>query len=421
MRVLLTTANDGSFLHPMVGLGWALRTAGHEVLVADQVFANGHVTGAGLTAVPVGRQTSSDRLLAAMRVTPEMLEQARPGLHPPYDVVGSDRDVTWEEMVAAYREDVDRSRYENFPMIGGLVALARRWRPDLVVWEPFTPAGAIAAKACGAAHARMLFGADVHGVTRERFLRMRDARPAERREDPLADWLGSYARKYGADFTEDMTCGQLTLDQFPPSLQIEADGLEYLHARHVAYGGAAVVPDWLRRPPARPRVAVTTGFTATGFFGGLPFDLRDVLLELSRLDVEVVATASAADRDALRGLPGNVRLESWVPLEVLASTCSAAVTHAGAGTLSAFVAHGVPQLALPFHFDEPVLGRALAAAGGALCLDPREADGRAVRDGVARLLADPGLRAGAAALRAESHALPTLNQLVTTLEDRVAS
>lgn len=421
MRVLFATANDGSFLYPMVSLAWALRGAGHEVRVAGQAFATAQITRAGLTAAPVGRARVPDRLLAAMRVTPEMLEEARPGLHPPFDVVDAPDAVSWGDLLAACADDAERNRYENFPMISGLVALARAWRPDLVVWEPFTPAGAIAAKACGAAHARLLFGIDVFGITRGHFLAMRDAQPPAQRADPQADWLGGYARKYGAEFTEDMTCGQLTIDQFPPGLQREAAGLRYLHTRYIAYGGPAAVPAWLQVPPRRPRIALTMGFTASGFFAGFPFDLQDVLDRLADLPVEVVAVVDAAEQARLRQVPDNVRLESWVPLDALAATCAAAVNHAGGGTLSTFAVHGVPQLTLPYHFDEPILGRNLAAVGGGLCIEPRQASGEAVRTAVLRLLDEPALRERAGRLRDEMHALPSPHQVVGVLEEVAAA
>jgi glycosyltransferase (activator-dependent family) len=416
VKVLLTTVNDGSFLHPMMTLGWALRTAGHEVRVACQAFAVPHVVDAGLTAVPVGRQTTSDRLLTAMRVTPEMLEEARAGLHPPYDVVEHPDRLTWEGLVAGYADDVDRSRYENFPLIGGLVTFARDWRPDLIVWEPFTLAGPIAAKASGAAHARMLFGIDAFGVTRQEFLRRKGNRP----DDPLGEWLGSYARKYGAEFTEDMTCGHFTIDQYPPGLQLEAPGLEYLHSRYIPYGGRAAVPDWLQARPRRPRVALTMGFTASGFFNGFGFSLQQVLDKLAGLDVEVVAVADDNERAKLRHLPPNARVLSWVPLDALAATCSVAINHAGGGTLSTFAVRGVPQLTIPYHFDEPILGRNLAALDAGLCLAPAEAGGTLVRSAVRRLLEEPRFRAGAGRLRNRMLALPTPNQLVGRLEELTA-
>jgi UDP:flavonoid glycosyltransferase YjiC (YdhE family) len=217
-----------------------------------------------------------------------------------------------------------------------------------------------------------------------------------------------------------MTCGHFTLDQYPPGLQVEAPGLEYLHGRYIPYGGKAIVPAWLQDSAKRPRIALTMGFTASGFFGGFGFSLQHVLDALSDLDAEVVAVADDHERAKLSGLPHNARILPWVPLDVLAATCSVAVNHAGGGTLSTFAARGVPQLTIPYHFDEPILGRNLAATGAGLCLTPAEATGATVRSAVLRLLGEPAFRAGAARLRNQMLALPTPNQLVRRIEELTA-
>ncbi|HEY0804474.1 MAG TPA: nucleotide disphospho-sugar-binding domain-containing protein, partial [Pseudonocardiaceae bacterium] len=273
-----------------------------------------------------------------------------------------------------------------------------------------------AAKACGAAHARLLYGVDVFALARQYFLRLQAEQAPADRNDPLADWLGDYARKYGDEFTEDMTIGHFTIDQIPPSLQLEADDVHYLRMRYVPYNGPAVVPNWLHPTPKRPRVALTLGTTATGHFAGYTVSVRDVLDELSDVDIEVVATIPECEQDKLGRLPDNARVVPWIPMHALAPTCSAAITHAGFGTLSIFARYGVPQLTLPYHFDEPLLGRKLAEQGAGLDVDSH-ASGDTVRDGVLRLLHEPEFRRGANRLRAEIDGLPTPNRLVDQIEE----
>ena len=142
-------------------------------------------------------------------------------------------------------------------MITDLVEFARHWQPDLVIWEPLTLAGPIAAKACGAAHARLLFGIDVYGGVREHLPRS-DQQPPEERIDPIAAWLGGYGRRYGYEFSEDMATGHFTIDQFPRSLSGRGRPRVRPDA-YIPYGGPAVVPKWLQAPPERPRVALTMG------------------------------------------------------------------------------------------------------------------------------------------------------------------
>lgn len=123
-----------------------------------------------------------------------------------------------------------------------------------MIWEPSTIAGAIAAKASGAAHARLIFSLDFFGWARDLFVQKKP--PGGR--DPLAAWLGARAGKFGAEFSEDMTTGMVTIDQIPPSLRLRT-GLDYLSLRYAPYNGRSVVPRWLWEPPERRRVCLTVG------------------------------------------------------------------------------------------------------------------------------------------------------------------
>ncbi|MGC7102055.1 glycosyl transferase, partial [Amycolatopsis lurida] len=277
----------------MVPLAWALRTAGHEVRIAGQPAFTADITKAGLTAVPVGRDAALWRVDG---LKPDKLKKTLEGLHSPWDVVEDPVNAVWDRLVEGHVNAIDQGhKPDNFPMIAGLVELVRTWRPDLVIWEPLSYAGAIAAKACGAAHARLLWSIDIFGVTRDHFLRLKAERPVEERTDPLADWLGAYGRKYGFDFTEDMTTGHFTIDPLPPSVTMHGH-LHYLPVRYTPYGGPAVVPDWLHEPPDRPRIGLTLGTSATEHFADYGLDVGDILHALADLDVEVVATLAEAEQ-----------------------------------------------------------------------------------------------------------------------------
>ncbi|MET9294035.1 activator-dependent family glycosyltransferase [Streptomyces sp. NPDC003077] len=415
MRVLFVTYAERTHFLAMAPLAWALRTAGHEVRFASQPAFVDEITQAGLTAVSVGRLRDPARM---MELAPDAHGVGRVGLPEPYDTATRPlEEVTWEPLRDAYTRQVRYwHRPENVPMLADLVEYARAWRPDLVIWEPTTFAGSVAAKACGAAHARLTFGLDVYGVTRERFLRLKAMQPAAERADPLADWLASYGRKYGFAYSEDMATGHFTIDQLPGSLRMEAEGLRYVPMRYVPYGGPAVVPEWLREAPRRPRVALTFGMVATERFDGYVVGVRDVMDSLADLDVEVVATIAASEQGTLGTVPDNVRVVSYVPLHALVPTCSAVIHHAGFGTLSTTALHAVPQLLLPWHFDEPELARGLVAQGGALCVPAAEATGPAVREQLVRLLGEPRFGEGARGLRDQLLGMPSPNELAAQLE-----
>ncbi|ONI75993.1 glycosyl transferase [Actinosynnema sp. ALI-1.44] len=411
MRVLFATCPDKSIFQYLVPLAWALRTAGHDVRVASQPRFADVITQAGLTAVPVGRDSDIHR---ALETAPGTQVSARAGLPRPYDAAIDPALATPEHLRAGYEYNVTWwHRMDNLPMISQLVAFARHWRPDLIIWEPRTFAGSVAAKAIGAAHARVLWSMDVFGVTRQQFLGMP-------RPDPLAEWLGGHAREYGVEFSEDMVTGQFTIDQLPDSLRIAAD-LQYVPMRHTPYGGPATVPSWLRTPPRRPRVALTLGLTATEKFAGYTVDIGHILDALGDLRIELVATLTDKTRDALPRVPKNTKIVPYVPLQDLAATCTAVIHHAGAATMATTSLHGVPQLSIPYHFDQPALAARLADHGAGLTIDSARATGPAVREAVLALLNEPRFRANAKKIRDEMLAMPAPNEIVPRLEELTAA
>ncbi|MGW3961092.1 activator-dependent family glycosyltransferase [Amycolatopsis sp. NPDC005003] len=425
MRVLFVTYAARSHFYPMVPLAWALRSAGHEVRVASQPELASVIAGAGLTAVPAGRDhrlwRSVNRFLGKRfaELDPETHEAVRGTRILPFDLAEqAPEQLGWAHLNTMY-DNLVRTWYKlvNNTMVDDLVAFAGWWRPDLVVWEPNSYAGAVAAKLCGAAHGRLLSGMDIFGVTRERYLDLLETRSPGERADPLAEWLDARIGRHGGRFTEDLAVGQFTIDQLPDTLRMTA-GLHYLRMRFLPYNGHAVVPPWLRREPERPRVALTLGVTAGEHFGGHALGVPEVVDALAGLDIELVATVG--EEGSLRRVPPNTRVVPSVPLHALLPGCAAAVHHAGFGTLCTTLYYGVPPLSVPERFDEPPFARRIADRGAGLALPMAGATGDQVRDLVTRLLAEPSFSRGARQLRAEMLALPSPAELVPDLEKAVA-
>ncbi|MEU4283016.1 activator-dependent family glycosyltransferase [Nocardiopsis dassonvillei] len=413
MRVLIATQAERTHFLGLVPLAWALRAAGHEVRVASQPELEAVVTGTGLPFSPVGR----DHLL---RRVMRQYHAMTGGEDDDFDMA-EDRDevLTWDYLLEGYRLTVQWWwRMVNDPMVDDLVALCREWRPHLVVWEPITFSGAIAAEACGAAHVRYLWGADIFARTRARFLARMGEQPASRREDPLAAWLGTRAARYGVDFSETLVHGQATVEQVPASLRVDTPAhLEYLPVRYVPYNGRAVVPHWLRTQPDRPRIGLSLGTSANEWYGGHRVSAGEILEGLAELDVEVVATLPASEQAKLGAVPGNARLVEYVPLHALAPTCAAMITHGGPGTVLTGLAHGVPQLLSPnaHMFDTVLLSGLVEEAGAGRVVDPDRLDAATVAAGVRTLLEDPRHTSAARALRARMDAMPTPADLAHTL------
>ncbi|GLW89886.1 activator-dependent family glycosyltransferase [Actinokineospora globicatena] len=425
MRVLLTPLPVRSHFYNMVPLAWALRAAGHEVRVTMCPNMVDVVTGAGLTALPVGDEMDLVDQAAKTELGPldgfPFDDDGNPALTlEQIDLFTSvDDDGPLEQLIRADDRYLDE-----------LVDVSRQWRPDLVVWDSMECSGPIVARALGAGHVRILVALDISGWLRTRYLADRATRPPEERADPLSDWLGRKLARFGATFDESMVLGQATIDPVSPWMRLPVD-LDYLPMRFVPYNGRAVVPEWLREPPTKPRVCVTRGLTTrqlSAVDGPHPAQSdrgRTVLETLVRgaaaLDVEVVATLSAEEAGAMGDLPPNVRVLDYVPLNELLPTCSAIIHHGSTTTQETATVNGVPQLIRPgTYWDESRRAQLHADRGAGLVLDRDGCTEDDVRRQVARLIEEPSFAANAARVRREVEESPSPHDLVPRLEELAA-
>jgi UDP:flavonoid glycosyltransferase YjiC (YdhE family) len=259
-----------------------------------------------------------------------------------------------------------------------------------------------------------VWGSDDLPRMRRRFLEVGGAADG----DPVAEWLAPIADKHGVEFTEELLVGQLTIHQIPERMRAANDGVPSTGMSFVAYNGPASVPDWVLEPASRPRVCVTLGTTLERL-GLERLPTADLLAAFAGLDVEVVVTLSAEQRDALPAIPDNVRVVDFVPLHALLPTCAAIVHHCGSGTYTTALAHGVPQLMLPQQgFSESLLAaQGLADLGVALYEPGSTATAGGLRDKLARLVGEPAFAEAARRVRDEMRADRSPHEVVVLLEE----
>lgn len=422
MRVLLTSFAQDAHFSPSVPLAWALRTAGHEVRVASQPALTDSIVKAGLTAVPVGRDHRHEPWLH--RFGAEIL-----GQHQNADFLEMRHEkLDFDFLLGHFTVmcPVFWSEVNNDSMIRELVDFAQSWRPDLIIWEPFTFAGAVAARVSGAAHARLISFPDMFLSTRRRFLAELAQTPPENRDDALEEWLTWTLAQFNCPFDEEMITGQWSIDQTPRCVQLPL-GQPTVTMRYIPYNGLVptVVPDWLRTTPERPRVCITLGITSRKVRAFQAVAIEDLFETVSDLDIEAVLTLDAAQREALRhelsmGVPSNIRMVEHVPLDALLPTCSAIVHHGGAGTWTTAAAYGVPQIALSSMWDHFYRAKRLEELGAGLHLPAEELTASGLRGRLERLLNEPAFRDNADRLRQEMSAAPAPNDVVPVLEKLTA-
>jgi UDP:flavonoid glycosyltransferase YjiC (YdhE family) len=450
MRVMFAVFPSTAHFLPIVPYAWALQSSGHSVCVATPPgIATGvavpdfhkAIMATGLNAVPCGvpqplsvhdrdypdyasllpTMEESERYAAALAMTPA--ERA-------------DWDVFYHFQLLTARNYHPPGPRQD---IEALIEFAADWRPDLVLWDSWFPCGAVAARVCGAAHARVLNAPDYAGWAFEAFNERRDRLPADLAEFPMAATIRPLAERHGVEVDEELLVGQATIDPFPAAMR-QTSGIKVIPSRYVTYTGASDMPSWLHKRPERPRVAISLGVSTRMFLSG-DWGRTAKLMEAVRdLDVEVIATLNASQlADVTAGIPGNVRTLDYVPLGQLLPTCDAIIHHGGPGTFCAAIGRGVPQLVCDT--DEPTrlvgtpsdgpitwnvgfqkqitASRAASYvldAGAGVRLNHQTQSAQEMRSDLARVIDDPSFRAGAAAAYEEWQATPSPADLVPALE-----
>jgi UDP:flavonoid glycosyltransferase YjiC (YdhE family) len=342
MRVLFSVYPSHAHLWPIVPTAWALQSAGHEVRVATHARFTSSVTAAGLTPVPLGEPDANEpRMRPDAKVPPsaeEVLQYA--------DVLGLD-DEGREHWIAYYQylscpiSDFVRT---DLPEAADLVSFARVWQPDLVLWDPTFASGPVAARACGAAHARTLMGPDYFGWSLDRLAeRSAELRAAGLPENPHADLVRPLAELYGVDVDHELLYGQWSIDPMPLGMALPTSATR-LPMRYAPYTGADVLPEWLYERPQRPRVALSLGESTRRVIKGDWGRTPKILEAVADLDIEVIATLNNLQLEGVEHVPDNVRTADWVNLTHLLPTCTAIIHHGGMGTFGASTSLRVPQI-----------------------------------------------------------------------------
>jgi UDP:flavonoid glycosyltransferase YjiC (YdhE family) len=273
----------------------------------------------------------------------------------------------------------------NLALVGPLLALAERERPDLIVFESLSEAGAIVAGRLS-----------IPSVLQENTLW------------PATDLFRAVTTS-SALAGQDIPAPELTIAVTPPSLRgAPATGTPATNAiamRPVPFSGGGSIPDWLLTPGDRPRVLVSRS-TLAGPNSGDPGPA--VIAAAAQVDAEFVLVRPARTR----GLPPNVRAVDRVPLNEALPHAAAFIHHSGAGSVLGGLAAGVPQLTTPGAGDRRHNAELLAKRGAGLTVEAKaitSAD-------LTRLLTDDALRTAAREVAAEIAAMPAPATVVPALE-----
>jgi UDP:flavonoid glycosyltransferase YjiC (YdhE family) len=364
----------------MVPLAWALRSAGHEVVVASAPNMTRWATGFGLCAFGFGEDIDP---VGSMRKRKSAAYGGRPSAE-------------------RYRETGRRIGSLAARTVDELLTFAEAWRPDLVVHCPMEFSGRVVAAKLGVPAVLHRWGVDTFAPFTEGAV------------ESLVDTCTRF------DVDPALLFPALVADPCPASLQ-STEVPVGLPMRYVPVNGATVLPPWVLQPAERRRVCVTFGNTAVTM-GGAPM-MRAVFQAFEGLGVEVVAAMRAEDRDEFGAAGEHVRIVESVPLELFLGSCGLLVHHGGSGSSFAAIEAGCPQLVLPQSVDSFEFGEAIERQGAGHTLESaeRQQDPGEIIRLAGKILDSDSYESAAAALAAENAGRPTPAQVADQLAAHVAN
>ena len=258
-------------------------------------------------------------------------------------------------------------------MLEALEPLVEAWRPDVIVHDAAELAAPFVAASAGIPSVCHGFGEVVLEASVRRAATIME--PAWTARGLAADpYAGSYRGLY--------------VDIYPPSLGAE---------------DMAHIPRWqLRRPADGPMASGSLVYVTFGtVFNAVDDEFRAAVLGAAAAADEVLVTVGeGGDPAAVGAVPGNVRVERFVPQAEVLPRCAAVVCHAGSGTLLASLAHGIPLVCLPRGADQFSNAANVARLGAGSALIGDQITEAAVQAAIERAVSSGDQRAAARGLAA---------------------
>ncbi|MGX5694232.1 glycosyltransferase [Dermacoccus abyssi] len=355
-------------------LASALRTAGHEVLVASFEEMTGAVLGVGLPSVVVAKGHTTESIKAAHDGHPAIEYPHEPAQEMPY--LGH-----WF------------GRQGNY-VFEDLVDIARLWQADVLIAGSLGHGAEVAARFLGIPFIRQSWDVfDIHGY-----------------EEYVVEEMADQLAKIGMDELPEPT---LEIDVCPPSLATSGTLM-----RWTPHNTPCRIEPWMIQAPDASRICLTMG--SFRYADPRVMDrLLGLLGELTRIGPEVVVAIGEDKAQIVRDQFPQVRA-GWIPLEFILPSSDLLIHPAGGLTAINAVNTATPQLLLnPFEAFIPTLKR-FTDQGSARTLYRDEGTPAAVAQVATEMLRDPGYALKARELAEDASTSPTAAGLVPVIERLVA-
>lgn len=399
----------GGNVGPQLAVARRLRERGHQVRVLAPGALQQRIEAAGLTFEPYVALPEHDESEPATSLIRDFEARTPVGaLRAARDrlIIGTAAAAARDVAGVLARRSIDVV-VPDYLLVGALFAAEQAGVPavPLIHHFSFLPTPGVPPFGTGWQPATGARGRLRDAVGRLAFERLM-ARPLLAGLSPLRAQLG--LEQVDAAFDVYLRCERV--------LVLASEALEFPGQRpaNVVYVGAQLDPptttagfDW---SPSAGSPAVLVGLSTT--FQGQDDLLRRAVEAIGRLPVTGVAGTGPVD---LTTVADNVSLHPFVPHRTVLPHVAAVVTHAGHGTVSAALAHGVPVVCLPLGRDQPDVAARVVRAGAGLRLSPRSSTAR-IASAISTVLQDPSYGAAARRIQTAMAAEERSDRAVSELE-----
>lgn len=393
MRVLFTTLPGYGSFQPLAPVARALLDAGHDVAFAASASFCPVIARAGFRCRPAGFDWSLDDRDAAYAHVRTALGSAAAQFSPVRDVFAG---------FVAPR------------MVPDLQTIARAWPFDVLVRDPLEFGGCVAAEVLGLPHAACgplfcFWDGAWHAAPGEVAKPELDGVRAAYGLPPDPELAMLHRHLYLACLPRAFLGPELTI---PPTVR-------FLRPVPFDRPEGEALPAWIAHLPPRPIVHASLGtiFHRTpGVFEAILAGLQDEPTNL------LLAVGRDQDPARFGSQPPHVRIERYLPHDLLLPRCDVVVTHGGYGSVMACLDAGVPMVVIPLAGGDQV-GNAdrCAALGVARVVAADKRTPATIRAAVRDILADTRYRENARRLRDQIRGLPRPEQAVSLLARLVAA
>lgn len=403
-RFLFCFAGGYGHFHPLAPLARGLEAAGHDVAFAVTPGMRSVVESAGFTVFPLVGKLAEDpeyqRIKARVRSMPSGL------------------DAELFNYTHVFCGVAPRLRAPE------LVAIARSWRPDMLIRDAAEYGAVIAAEHLGLPHAVVAFAAALHTMTIFE-------REAAAQLDPLRQQWGlppdpSLASLYRYLYLAYSPptfglCDVSPVASQRPGIPHTAGDIplatRFFRPDIFDNAGDERLPEWVAALPERPTIYVTLGTEIARepeFYPSVP---RTIIAGLRDAPVNLIVTlgrdGDPADFDPQ---PANAHIERYIPQSLLLPHCDLMVMHGGSNSLLAALDAGLPMVAIPLIADQFFNAHVLRELRLGQVVAHERLNPESIRGAVDDVLADPLYRDNVRRLQAEMRALPGQRRAVQLIE-----